>query len=94
MAVNDELNSLRRSLDAACRRLKDGARVVVISFHSGEDRVVKRTFLALRAAGVAKVLTPKPLRPTRGEAIANPRSRSAKLRAAEKIADVERAEAA
>jgi 16S rRNA (cytosine1402-N4)-methyltransferase len=88
MAVNDELGSLQRSLDAAVPRLKPGGRVLVVSFHSGEDRIVKRTFAAWRAAGTAKVLTPKPLRPQRSEVLANPRSRSAKLRAAEKIADV------
>ena len=88
MAVNDELESLRRSLKVAPALLKPGGRIVAISFHSGEDRVVKRAFVAMRAAGVARILTPKPLRPSHAEAASNPRSRSAKLRAAEKIADI------
>jgi len=85
IAVNDELGALRRSLEAAVDHLKPGARCVVISFHSGEDRVVKRSFLAARSAGIAKILTSKPLLPTESEVRANPRSRSAKLRAIEKI---------
>jgi len=88
IAVNDELAALERSLAAAVRRTKQCGRVVVVSFHSGEDRLVKRTFLAWRASGIANILTPKPLQPERSEIAANPRSRSAKLRAAEKIGDV------
>jgi len=88
MAVNDELNALNRSLVAAMDRLKPGARCVVISFHSGEDRAVKRSFVAAHSTGAAKILTPKPLRPTQADVRTNPRSRSAKLRAAEKIGAV------
>lgn len=83
MAVNHELDNLERSLAAAQRRVSSGGRVVVISFHSGEDRIVKRTFKSWHEKGLAVVLTRSPLRPTRAEIAANPRSRSAKLRAVE-----------
>jgi 16S rRNA (cytosine1402-N4)-methyltransferase len=82
MAVNDEMNSLQRLLDSAARRLAIDGRIAVISFHSGEDRIVKRDFLARQKAGVYQVLTKKPIRPSSEEVRSNPRSRSAKLRAA------------
>lgn len=87
IAVNDELRALERSLEAAVRRLVIGGRIVALSFHSGEDRIVKRTFVAWRGLGVAEILTPKPLQPSEAEVARNPRSRSAKLRAARKVAD-------
>jgi len=82
MAVNEDLDSLAASLEAAIACVRPGGRIAVISFHSGEDRVVKHQFAAWRRAGVAEVLTRKPLSPTQTEIAANPRSRSAKLRAA------------
>jgi 16S rRNA (cytosine1402-N4)-methyltransferase len=85
MAVNRDVERLERSLDAALPRLRPGARAVVISFHSGEDRVVKRVFKQWERDRRATVLTRKPLVPSSREAAANPRSRSAKLRAAERI---------
>jgi 16S rRNA (cytosine1402-N4)-methyltransferase len=84
--VNRELDGLDRFLEDAVRRLRAGARLVVITFHSLEDRIVKHTLRGLesRGAGV-KVLTKKPIVPTDAEVSRNPRARSAKLRAAERI---------
>ncbi len=87
--VNRELEGLERFLQAAARRLRSGGRLVVITFHSLEDRVVKHTFRALAQKEVAtlKVLTKKPIVPTEEEVQHNPRARSAKLRAAERVLD-------
>ena len=85
--VNRELEGLDRFLEAAARRLRAGARLVVISFHSLEDRIVKHTFRALehgRDAAV-KVLTKRPVVAGDEELRRNPRARSAKLRAAERL---------
>jgi len=82
MAVNQELENLATLLAAAAERLSVGGRVAVISFHSGEDRVVKQDFLDRKRAGVYEVETKKPIRPTSEEVQRNPRSRSAKLRVA------------
>jgi len=86
--VNRELDGLDRFLEAAARRLQAGARLVVITFHSLEDRIVKHTLRALAQSGEAalKVLTKKPVTPADAEVQSNPRARSAKLRAAERIA--------
>jgi 16S rRNA (cytosine1402-N4)-methyltransferase len=85
--VNQELEGLDRFLEAAARRLRSQARLVVITFHSLEDRVVKRTFRALEKSEVTmRVLTRKPLGPTDEEVRRNPRARSAKLRAVERAA--------
>jgi 16S rRNA (cytosine1402-N4)-methyltransferase len=99
--VNDELGELARGLAAAERCLKPGGRLVVVTFHSLEDRIVKR-FLAERAGKQAqgsrhlpqrsielkqpsfRLVNPKPLTPQKGEQDANPRARSARLRAAER----------
>jgi 16S rRNA (cytosine1402-N4)-methyltransferase len=96
--VNDELSELALGLAAAERALKPLGRLVVVAFHSLEDRIVK-TFLAERSRGPAgsrhrpeiaaprptfRVLTPRPLTPDQSEIAANPRARSAKLRAAER----------
>jgi 16S rRNA (cytosine1402-N4)-methyltransferase len=86
MAVNRELESLEQTLSTAIRYVRPGGRIAVISFHSGEDRVVKRQFAAWRVAGLVDVLTRKPLTPSALEIAANPRSRSAKLRAAQRSA--------
>lgn len=83
MAVNEEADALREGLRAACDVLRCGGRVCVISFHSLEDREVKHTFRAGERAGRLRVLTPKPETPQLAEVKANPRARSAKLRAAE-----------
>ena len=85
--VNRELDGLDRFVEAAARRLRAGARLVVITFHSLEDRNVKHTLRALQQrAGLLQVLTKKPLVPTGDEVDRNPRARSAKLRAAERLA--------
>jgi hypothetical protein len=83
--VNRELDDLRELLSAAPRLLKPGGRVVVISFHSLEDRIVKDALRDGNKAGVYNVLTKKPVTATNAEVYRNPRSRSAKLRAAEKV---------
>jgi 16S rRNA (cytosine1402-N4)-methyltransferase len=82
MYVNDELGALEEFLAQAAQVLAPGGRLVVITFHSLEDRLVKRF---LKASGL-KVLTKKPVLPSPEEVARNPRARSAKLRAAEKEA--------
>lgn len=86
--VNRELDGLDAFLQHAARRLRAGARLVVISFHSLEDRIVKHTLRALEKSGeiALRVLTKRPLTPGGEEIARNPRARSAKLRAAERIA--------
>jgi len=75
-----------RHAEAAARRLRGGARFVVIAFHSLEDRIVKHTLRALHQRdGLVRVLTKKPLVPNDEEVERNPRARSAKLRAAERM---------
>lgn len=83
IAVNTELENLGAILDDGVTYLKPGARFCVISFHSLEDRIVKRKFKSNKDL---KVLTGKPVQPTAEEIDVNPRSRSARLRVAEKIA--------
>ena len=83
--VNRELEDLQALLSAAPRILKPGGRVVVISFHSLEDRIVKDAFREGSKEGYLSVLTKKPVTATELESDCNPRARSAKLRAAEKV---------
>ncbi len=83
--VNRELEELEALLEAAPRVLRKGGRLVVISFHSLEDRRVKDALRQGARAGQYRLLTPKPVTVSDEEAERNPRSRSAKLRAAEKI---------
>jgi 16S rRNA (cytosine1402-N4)-methyltransferase len=88
IAVNDELESLREALAGAASILRLEGRLVVISFHSLEDRIVKRFVAERRTALTEPRLHPlvrKPLTPTRGEIERNVRARSAKLRVAERI---------
>src|SRR5208283_448498 len=82
--VNRELDDLRALLDAAPRILKPGGHVVVISFHSLEDRIVKDAFRDGASQGVYRLLTKKPVTASEEESDRNPRARSAKLRAAER----------
>ena len=83
--VNRELDDLRALVNAAPRILKPEGRVVVISFHSLEDRIVKDAFRESVKQGYFRLLTKKPLTATEEESDRNPRARSAKLRAAERI---------
>ncbi len=80
IAANDELKSLEMALPQAYEILAPGGRIVVISFHSLEDRIVKNFFRALAKEGRAEILTKKPITPIGEEIKLNPRSRSAKLR--------------
>lgn len=82
METNEELNVLREVLPQALNILKPGGRLVVVSFHSGEDRIVKRF---LKDNSEVKILTKRPQVAQDEETVVNPRARSAKLRAAEKI---------
>lgn len=81
METNEELKNLSEVLPQALELLKKNGRLVVVSFHSGEDRIVKRF---LKANPEVTVITKRPLAPTAKETEANPRARSAKLRAAVK----------
>jgi len=83
--VNDELENLRKILEIGWRILKKGGRMCVISFHSLEDRMVKETFRKLERDREVHILTRKPVMPSDEERKRNPRSRSAKLRCAERI---------
>jgi len=85
ITVNDELNNLRNVLPQALEVLMPGGRLIVISFHSLEDRIVKNFFRDKNKEGLLRVMTKKPLNPSKEEIKINPRSRSAKLRAAIKI---------
>jgi 16S rRNA (cytosine1402-N4)-methyltransferase len=104
LAVNDELGEVERGLAAAARLLAPGGRLVVVAFHSLEDRIAKRFMaeaagrsggasrhdpgsLAARAAPRFRLLTPRALRPGEAETRMNPRARSARLRAVERLED-------
>ena len=102
IAVNDELSRLETGLESAIEALRAGGRLVVIAYHSAEDRIVKNRFRdAVRGCTCPprtpvcicggrvrlRVLTRRPLRPGDPEVAANPRSRSARLRAAERVAE-------
>ena len=82
ITVNDELKNLEKALPQALEILKKRGRIVVISFHSLEDRIVKNYFKNMSKKGLIKILTKKPIKPSKKEIINNPRSRSAKLRVA------------
>lgn len=84
MAVNSERAHLIALLQQAFDRLKPGGRLLVVSFHSGEDALIKHTFRQWNAEGRGKLLTKKPVVPSQSEITSNPRSRSARLRGIEK----------
>jgi 16S rRNA (cytosine1402-N4)-methyltransferase len=85
MAVNEEPEALTEALPDAASLLEPGARLGVISFHSGEDRIVKRSFRSLAHGGSYTSILPSPIQPTEDEARENPRARSAKLRVLERL---------
>lgn len=87
IAVNDELNALREALPQALEVLESGGLVLVISFHSLEDRIVKDTFKSWEQAEEGKIISEKPIVPSEEEVTSNPRSRSAKLRIFQKDYD-------
>lgn len=84
IAVNDELGTLERAIPQMLEVVAPGGRVAIVSFHSLEDRIVKRSFRNAAAAHEGSVVTAKPIVPTEGETAGNPRSRSAKLRVFER----------
>ena len=83
--VNDELGEIQALLQHAGSLLKPGGRLVLISFHSLEDRLVKDAFREAGKNKIFEVLTKKPVVASEQETLRNPRARSAKLRAAEKL---------
>lgn len=85
IVVNEEIESLNKGLQAAIELLAPAGRIVVLSYHSIEDRLVKNKFRECKQNGDLKILTKKPLTAKDKEKDSNPRSRSVKLRAAEKI---------
>jgi|694.fasta_scaffold91340_4 16S rRNA (cytosine1402-N4)-methyltransferase len=85
MEVNDEIGALNSLLASALNVLNASGRLVVVSFHSGEDRIVKNTFREWKSQGFVNILTKKPITPSEIELSTNPRSSSAKLRIIEKI---------
>lgn len=100
IAVNDELGAVQKAVEVAVSRTRAGGRICFLSYHSLEDRVVKEGFRRLAGAcscppglpvcrcgakAVVRVLTPRPVLPGEGEVAANPRARSARLRAAERL---------
>jgi 16S rRNA (cytosine1402-N4)-methyltransferase len=85
IAVNREVENLRALLEQAPRALSPGGRLAVISFQSTEDRLAKQAFRSAEQTGLLKVVTKKPVSPAEAELAKNPRSRSAKLRIAERL---------
>ncbi len=86
IAANDELDALREGLTAALTRLSPGGRIAVITFHSLEDRIVKRMFREAVDGGIGTLVEKKPIVPTKSEILKNRRARSAKLRVFERSA--------
>jgi len=80
IAVNDELNVIKEGLPQALDLVLDGGLILVISFHSLEDRIVKDLFKSWEMEGLGEIITKKPIDPTEEEILKNPRSRSSKLR--------------
>ncbi len=85
IAVNDEVNVLKEGLNAIWKVLEMNGRLAVISFHEVEDRIVKNFFKEKDKEKLGKIITKKPIIPTRAEIKENPRARSAKLRVITKI---------
>lgn len=85
IAVNSELENIKEAIPAALSLLASEGRLVVISFHSGEDKIIKECFKDFQKEGVAEIETKKPIIPTKQEIRANPSARSAKMRVLIKI---------
>ena len=85
IATNDEYGAIKQALTDGFKSLKQGGRFAIISFHSGEDRIVKNFFRDQSHCELATLLTKKPIKPTSEELSTNPRSRSAQLRIIEKL---------
>lgn len=85
ICVNDELKHVAQGVERAVWLLKSGGRIAVLSFHSGEDRIVKDIFRSLEQEDIVKRVIKKPVRATAEEIRNNPRARSAKLRVAERL---------
>jgi len=85
IATNSELSNLEQVIQKGFNRLNKGGRMAIISFHSLEDRIVKKAFIGLKSNGEADIITKKPITPSEEEIKLNPRSRSSKLRLIEKI---------
>ncbi len=85
IVVNDELDAMREGIERAWGLISKDSKLVVISFHSLEDRIVKNFFRKIADEGQGQILTKKPVTPNEEEQKLNPRSRSAKLRAIKKI---------
>ncbi|OIP23305.1 16S rRNA (cytosine(1402)-N(4))-methyltransferase [bacterium CG_4_10_14_0_2_um_filter_33_32] len=84
IAVNNELNNLQKALEGSLEVLFPEGKLIVISFHSLEDRIVKRFFKDMQTKSIIQILTKKPVIASEDEIQSNPRSRSAKLRAIQK----------
>jgi 16S rRNA (cytosine1402-N4)-methyltransferase len=84
--VNEELEGLEAFIERAVAALEPGGRLAMIAFHSLEDRIVKHTMRRLDASGAVRLVTRRPTIPGDAEIAANPRSRSARLRAVERVA--------
>lgn len=85
IAVNDELNNIRQALPKGLDLLESRGRIVAISFHSLEDRIVKESFKVFEDKGLGKIVTKKPITPSEDEIKRNVRSRSAKMRVFQKL---------
>ncbi len=85
ITVNDEIGALKEAVQKGFASLRTNGRMAVISFHSLEDRLVKNFFKEQALSGLGRLITKKPIQASRAEAVANPRSRSAKLRIIEKL---------
>ena len=85
IAVNDELRALKDGISKGIDLLEKDGRLAIISFHSGEDRIVKQMFRDYQSEGVVEILTKRPIAPSSSELEVNPKARSAKLRIIKKI---------
>lgn len=84
ISVNSELDNILEALPKALELLANGGKLVIITFHSTEDRFVKRELLEFEKKGLGEIITKKPITPSREELIKNPKSRSAKMRVFQK----------